>query len=76
MTQERERTIAERFADTRFIEARLQQAVREALVVHRKLGNPVCVWRNGQIVWIPPEEIPVQEDNPSWGKCQLIPNRK
>lgn len=36
----------------------MRTAVREALLVHKKLGNPVAVWQDGRVVWIPPEEIP------------------
>jgi hypothetical protein len=42
----------------------MPQAVREALLVHKRLGNPVAVWRDGRVVWIPPEEIPVATDEP------------
>jgi hypothetical protein len=41
----------------RILEA-LAQAVQEALVSHKRAGNPVAIWRNGGVVWIPPEEIP------------------
>jgi hypothetical protein len=33
-------------------------AVREALLQHKRAGNPVAVWRDEQVVWVPPEEIP------------------
>ena len=39
--------------------------VREALLQHKKLGNPIVVWKDGKVVWIPPEEIPV--DDPGQG---------
>ncbi|MGH9381599.1 MAG: hypothetical protein ACRD2Z_13430 [Thermoanaerobaculia bacterium] len=38
----------------------LRRAVREALWQHKIAGNPVAVWRNGRVEWIPPEEIPVE----------------
>jgi len=37
----------------------LQRAVREALRQHKRDGDPVAVWRDNQVVWIPAEEIPV-----------------
>ena len=40
-------------------------AVREALLRHKRLGNPVAVWREGRVVWLSPEEIPVEPDDPS-----------
>ncbi len=36
----------------------MKEAVREALLRHKKLGNPVAVWRDGRVVWLGPEEIP------------------
>jgi len=51
-------TILELFLDGREIDAALERAVKEALRRHKKLGNPVVVWRDGRVVEIPPEEIP------------------
>ena len=41
------------------IELAAQQAVAEALAMHKRLGNPIAVWENGAVRWIPPEEIDV-----------------
>jgi hypothetical protein len=49
---------AERVRDVARITSALRQAVREALLEHKRAGNPVPVWREGRVVWIPPEEIP------------------
>ena len=35
----------------------MQEAVREALLRHKRLGNPVAVWREGRVVWLAPEDI-------------------
>ena len=45
-------------ADTEKIEAALRSAVRGALRLHKQAGNPIAVWRDGQVVWLSPEEIP------------------
>ncbi len=37
----------------------LGDAIRDALEVHKKMGNPIAVWRDGQVVIVPPEEIDV-----------------
>jgi hypothetical protein len=29
--------------------------------MHRRLGNPIAVWRDGRVVWIPPDQIPVDD---------------
>ena len=36
-----------------------ERAVREALLKHKRAGNPVPVERDGKIVWLQPEEIHV-----------------
>lgn len=59
---EAELTPAERVNDVERITRALRQAVREALWQHKIAGNPVVVWQNGRVEWIPPEEIPVDED--------------
>jgi hypothetical protein len=43
------------------IEQAIQKAVRRALWQHKQLGNPICAWRNGKVVWIAPEDIPVEK---------------
>jgi hypothetical protein len=39
------------------IERILQAAVRETLSMHKRLGNPIAVWKDGKVVIVPPEEI-------------------
>ena len=43
------------------VEAAIREAVREALLMHKRLGNPVAAWRDGRVVWIPPDQIPVDD---------------
>lgn len=43
-----------------------REAVREALTIHKRLGNSVVVWHDGRVVIVPPEEIVV--DPPSNGE--------
>lgn len=45
------------------IESVFRQGVREALLRHKKLGQSVAVWRDGKVVILSPEEIPV-DDSP------------
>ncbi len=42
------------------IEKVLQQAVNEALLIHKHAGNSVAIWKNNKIEVIPPEEIFVE----------------
>ena len=57
VTKKREKSIEELFEESTPIEEALKVAVREALQHHKKLGNPIAVWENEKLVWIPPEEI-------------------
>jgi len=41
--------------------ARINQAVRTAVLAHKAAGNPVCEWRDGKVVWIQPEDINLPE---------------
>jgi hypothetical protein len=43
--------------------AACREAVREALLFHKRNGNSIAVWRDGRVVIVPPEEIEV--DPPS-----------
>ena len=52
-------TPAERVEDIPRILKAMRKAVREAVLDHKRAGNPVAVWHDGNVVWIPPEEIPV-----------------
>ncbi|MBI4493233.1 MAG: hypothetical protein HY690_10630 [Chloroflexi bacterium] len=43
----------------------MREAVREALLRHKRLGNPVAVWQDGRVVWLSPEEIPTEFVEPT-----------
>ena len=55
-------------ADSRFLIERvkdqraLARAFREAILRHKQAGNPICVWREGQVVWIAPEDIQIPDE--------------
>jgi len=54
---ESEEAPADRVTDIRRIVEALELAVREALLMHKRAGNPVAVWRDGRVHWIEPEDI-------------------
>lgn len=60
MKKESEKSIDEIFKEGSLIDKALRKAVQEALARHKQAGNPIVVWRDGKIVWLKPEEIPVQ----------------
>jgi hypothetical protein len=43
----------------RDIEKILQLAVREALIMHKRIGNPIATWKDGKVIIVPPEEIEI-----------------
>jgi len=51
--------IAMLFEEGEPIDEALAQAGRDARLKHKQLGVPLVVWRDGQVVEIPPEEIVV-----------------
>lgn len=53
--------IAALFEDGKEIDAAMRRAVREALLKHKRLGNPVADWQDGKVVWVQPEDIQVPE---------------
>lgn len=55
-------TPVERAGDLDRIGRALRAAVREALQRHKRDGDPVAVWREGQVVWLPPDQIPAGSD--------------
>lgn len=63
MKETQEKTIGEIFSDRTLIDKALKKAIREAVLQHKRAGNPIVVWRDGQIVWLKPEEIVVPEED-------------
>jgi len=46
-------------ADDALITAAMRRGVREALRRHKQARNPICEWRDGKVVWIQPEDTPI-----------------
>ena len=44
------------------IEKVLQRGVNHALLMHKRLGNPIATWKDGKVVIVPPEEIVIPSD--------------
>jgi hypothetical protein len=57
MNEPKRPSIDELLADHALITAAIRRGVRAALLHHARAGNPVATWRDGKVVWIPPEEI-------------------
>ncbi len=39
----------------------IQSGIQDALLKHKQAGNPVCEWRDNKVVWIPADEIVINE---------------
>jgi len=44
------------------IERILQAAVQRELLIHKRLGNSIAVWKGGKVVIVPPEEIAISPE--------------
>jgi hypothetical protein len=57
-----EPTVKELLEDGRAIDDALLEAARDARRMHKALGNPMATWKDGQVVWVQPEDIQVDDD--------------
>jgi hypothetical protein len=55
-------TPSERVNDLPRILDAMKRAVREALVRHKKAGNPVAAWQDDRVVWIQPEDLRLEDE--------------
>ncbi|MBI4750258.1 MAG: hypothetical protein HY774_17375 [Acidobacteria bacterium] len=39
----------------------MSEAVAHALLLHKRAGNAVPSWENGKIIFLQPDEIPVED---------------
>ena len=39
-----------------------ERAVRQALLMHKRAGNPVAVYRDGKVVLLQPDEINIEDE--------------
>ena len=53
------------FPTAKEVEVIFGEAVRDALLMHKRLRNPIAAYRDGRVVIIPPDEIPVEDDGRS-----------
>jgi hypothetical protein len=56
-------SIPELIRDKPRIQKALRDAVQDTLRTHKLLGQPIVGWRDGKVVWIPPEEIELLPDD-------------
>lgn len=54
--------VLDRLAEAEAVEAAVRAAVRDALRKHKRAGNPVVVWRDGKVEWVPAERIVIDDE--------------
>lgn len=42
----------------------MARAAQDAYRLHKQSGLPIVAWRDGKVVWIPAEEIKLEEPTP------------
>jgi hypothetical protein len=58
--------VAEILKQGKAIEDAVRRGWRDAVVLHKKLGQPMVVWKDGEVVWVSPEELdPDLESTPT-----------
>ena len=55
------KTIRQQLDEGAVLEA-LRIGSKEAVRMHKLMGNPVATVRDGKVVWIPPEEIQIDDE--------------
>jgi hypothetical protein len=56
------KSIRDLFLEGTPIDEALRRGVRDALRMHKMLGNPIAIWRDGKVVILPPDQIDIPPD--------------
>ena len=71
MKNDSEKSIPELMRDNDLLLTAMGEAVQETVREHKLLGLPIVIWRDGKVVWVPPEEIELEsERNDANGKAK------
>lgn len=52
------------FEDGRAIDEALREAARDARRLHKAFGRPMATWKDGQVVWVQPKDIKIDDEGP------------
>lgn len=50
-------------AQNKVVEQAMREAAKEAVLAHKRLGLPIVVWRDGQVVWVPADELDFSDES-------------
>ena len=45
------------FNDSQKITAAIMKSIKECIRIHKLMGYPMCVWRNGKVIWIEAKDL-------------------
>ncbi len=65
--------IGEIFRDGTRLDEALNRASLEAKRQHQRLGLPAAVWRDGEVVWVPADELDDRPEKPRSRRVGLAP---
>jgi hypothetical protein len=68
MANESANDIARILQQRELIDEALNAAVRDAVLRHKQLGQPLAVWRDGKTVWLTPEEVEQEQRDRQTGR--------
>ena len=71
MNRKQSAAVKSRVSEDQRIDDALNLAAQDAVEAHRKAGLPLAVWKDGQVVWIQPDEV----ETPPNGKRQKSTRR-
>lgn len=57
--------IVEVLRDGRELDLAMERAGRAAIRRHKRGGVPLVIWKDGEVVHVPPEELPDLPDEPA-----------
>ena len=63
-------SVTELFDDGRAIDEALRLGVQDALQRHKRLGQRVAVWKDGRVVVLEPDDIPVDTSGSKPGRSR------
>lgn len=63
MKDEKSEELKSLMLETDLVEHAIRRAAVRAIDRHKRLGQPIVVWRDGKVIWIPAEEIEVPPED-------------
>jgi hypothetical protein len=63
MAPNQSRDISELLSDPNTVLEAGREAAADAIQLHKRLGLPLAVWRDGQVAWVTAEELERSQDH-------------